>query len=142
MKKATPEQVAQDDVELAAPSCNSRLLRNNNGACVTEDGRQLRFGLGNISKRVNKNSKSSDLIGITVVEITPEMVGKKIGVFTAIEVKPVGFKVKEKYRENSREWAQENFCSFVRSLGGFSGFATSGEDLKHIINHYINWLKL
>lgn len=139
-RDATPEQIAQDDVELAAPRQGCRLLRNNNGACQTEDGRQIRFGLGNTSKRVNQQIKSSDLIGITEVVITPEMVGKKVGIFTAIEVKPDGFKVKTQYREGSREWAQENFCQFVRNMGGFAGFATSGKDLKNIIQHFKNWL--
>ncbi|AWY02833.1 hypothetical protein [Alteromonas phage JH01] len=138
---ATPEQVAQDDVELAAPSCNCRLLRNNSGALKDSEGRTVRFGLGNISKRVNDQSKSSDLIGITEVVITPEMVGKKVGIFTAIEVKPPGFKVREKYPPKSREAAQERFLQFVRGKGGFGGFATSGEDLKHVLNHFISWLK-
>lgn len=138
---STPEQLAQDDVELAASSCNSRLLRNNNGAFKNAEGRWVRFGLGNVSKRVSDTSKSSDLIGITVIEITPEMVGKKVGVFTAIEVKPKGFKVKSKYHEKSREHAQENFLAFVRNQYGFSGFATSGDDLRNIINHFISWLK-
>lgn len=138
---STPEQVAQDDVELAAPSCDCRLLRNNSGALKDQEGRLVRFGLGNISKRVNDKSKSSDLIGITEVVITPEMVGKKVGIFTAIEVKPKGFKVKADYREGTREWAQENFCRFVRGKGGFAGFATCGEDLRHVIGHFLNWLK-
>lgn len=140
-KMSTPEQLAQDDVELAAPSCDCRLLRNNNGSLKNDEGRWVRFGLGNISKRVSEKSKSSDLIGITVVEITPEMVGKKVGIFTAIEVKPVGFKVKETYHKNSREFAQENFNQFVRNHFGFSGFATSGDDLRHIIGHFTRWLK-
>lgn len=101
----------------------------------------MRFGLGNISERISKKSKSSDLIGITVVEVTQEMVGKKVGIFTAIEVKPKGFKVKVKYNPKSREHAQEHFCQFVRNMYGFAGFATSGDDLRHIINHFTDWLK-
>lgn len=141
MAKGTPEQVAQDDVELSAPSLGCTLLRNNSGALQNQEGAWVRYGLGNISKKHNQYSKSSDLIGITVVEITPEMVGKKVGVFTAIEVKQPGFKVKAEYNHKSREWAQENFNSMVRSKYGFAGFATSGEDLKGIIEHFIKWLK-
>lgn len=137
---ATPEAKASQNVELTAPKIGVRLLRNNNGACMSE-GRMIRFGLGNTSKRVQEQMKSSDFIGITPVVITPDMVGKTVGVFTAIEVKPEGFKVKQQYNRNSREWAQENFCQWVRDLGGFSGFATSGKDLKQIINHYLAWLK-
>ena len=141
MAKGTPEQVAQDDVEISAPSLGCTLLRNNSGALQNQEGAWVRYGLGNISKKHNKHSKSSDLIGITVVEITPEMVGKKVGIFTAIEVKQVGFKAKAEYNPNSREWAQENFNKMVRNKFGFSGFATSGEDLKAILDHYIKWLK-
>lgn len=95
----------------------------------------VRWGLGNISERVNKKSKSSDLIGGTQVVITPDMVGKTVFILTAIEVKPVGFKIKTQYTEWSREWAQENFCTWVREMGGFAGFATSGDDLAFQINY-------
>lgn len=141
MAKCTPEQAAQDDVEISAPPLGCALLRNNSGALQNAEGNWIRFGLGNISKKHNQHSKSSDLIGITKVTITPEMVGKTVGVFTAIEVKPVGFKPKAEYNKNSREWAQENFNRFVRANGGFSGFATSGDDLKAIIEHYLKWLE-
>ena len=91
---------------------------------------------------MSDESKSSDYIGITLITITPEMVGKQVGIFTAIEVKPKGFNIfKTAFNKNSREYAQLNFLNFIRNFGGFAGFATSGEDLKIIINHYISWLK-
>lgn len=136
----TPEKLAEDDVLLGASSINCRLLRNNSGA-IKHDGRMIRFGLGNTSSKINKVNKSSDYIGITKVVITPEMVGKTIGVFTAIEVKKRGFIVKAEYPKGSREHAQNNFLNFVRDFGGFSGFTTSVEDLHSVINHYLNWLK-
>lgn len=136
----TPESKASQDIELTAPKIGVRLLRNNNGACQDNTGRLIRYGLGNTSKRVSDHIKSSDFIGITPVVITPAMVGKTIGVFTAIEAKPEGFKIRAEYNPKSREWAQENFLQFVREHYGFSGFATSGKDLEHIINHYITWL--
>lgn len=138
---ATPESIASQDIELTAPKIKVRLLRNNNGAFKDDGGRMVRFGLGNTSKRVSDEIKSSDFIGITPVVITPDMVGKTVGVFTAVEAKPAGFKVKAQYAPKSREQAQENFCQFVRDNGGFAGFATSGADLKHLINHFMNWLK-
>lgn len=140
-KQVTPEQASQIDVELTASKLGCRLLRNNSGAFTDEDGRVIRFGLGNISKKVNDQLKSSDLIGITEVVITPEMVGKKVGVFTAIEVKPESFTIKEDYREKSREWAQNNFIKWAIGMGAFGGFARNGEDLKFVINHFLNWLK-
>lgn len=137
----TPEKKAEMSVLETAPLLNCRLLRNNNGA-VEVDGRHIRFGLGNTSKRVSDESKSSDYIGITTITITPEMVGKQVGIITAIEVKPRGFNIfKMNFNKKSREYAQLNFLNFIRNFGGFAGFATSGDDLKVIINHYISWLK-
>lgn len=137
----TPEKKAEQSVLETAPTLNCRLLRNNNGA-VEVDGRHIRFGLGNTSKRVSDESKSSDYIGVTTITITPEMVGKQVGVITAIEVKAKGFDIyKTSFNKKSREYAQLNFLNFIRSFGGFAGFATSGEDLKSIINHYISWLR-
>jgi len=137
----TPEKEAEKEVLLAAPSLQCRLLRNNNGA-VEVDGRFIRFGLGNISKRISDMMKSSDYIGVTKVVITQEMVGKTVGVITAIEVKPKGFNIfRLDFPKQSREFAQLNFLNFIREFGGFAGFVTSGDDLKTIINHYLKWLK-
>jgi len=105
----TPEGIVQEAVEITAPMLDSRLLRNNSGVLPNSEGTPVRYGLGNISTKHNKKLKSSDLVGWTSVVITPEMVGKTVAIFTAIEVKPATFKIKEKYKENSREWAQENF---------------------------------
>ena len=73
---------------------------------------------------MNDNLKSSDLIGWTEVVITPEMVGKKVAIFTAIEVKPETFKIKAEYTEN-RPKAQEKFCQLVRNAGGFGAIINS-----------------
>lgn len=59
---------------------------------------------------------SSDLIGITPVQITPEMVGKRIGVFTAIEVKKDVGKAYNKRRMES----QQRFINFINNNGGFA----------------------
>ena len=52
---------------------------------------------------------SSDLIGLTQVTITPEMVGQKIAVFTAIEIKA---------GKTRSTWLQENFVKTINKLGG------------------------
>lgn len=62
---------------------------------------------------------SSDLIGFKSVRITPDMVGRTVAVFMAIEVKTTTGKVTED---------QNNFLNFVRSQGGISGVARSPED--------------
>lgn len=68
---------------------------------------------------------SSDLIGWTEVEITPEMVGKKVAVFTAIEVK----------NEDGRPTNdQKIFLANVKAAGGFAGVARNENEALSIIN--------
>lgn len=63
---------------------------------------------------------SSDIIGISTVTITPEMIGRTVGVFTALEIKaPKGIE---------RE-AQTAFIATIRQLGGIAGFVRSIEQL-------------
>ena len=138
----TPEAIVQDDVECLASSFSSRLLRNNSGALQNSDKVWVRYGLGNISKKLNQKLKSSDLIGWTSITITKEMVGRKVAVFTAIEVKPTTFNVKSEYRENSREWAQERFASLVREAGGFGAIINSPDHYKTTMNFFINSMRV
>lgn len=125
------ESTVQQLIQLCSPKVDCWLLRNNSGAMVDGTGRVVRFGLGNESKKLNATFKSSDLIGIKTITITPEMVGKKVGVFTACEVKEEGWK----FRGKPRESAQKNFIDWVRARGGFAMFAQSAED-------FLNNLKL
>lgn len=106
-----------------------QLMRNNSGAFSDKDGRQIRFGLGNISKQHSERIKSSDLIGFTSLTITPEMVGQKVAVFTAIECKESEWKPST----SPRERAQSAFIEWVKKNGGIAGFASSVSDLIAII---------
>lgn len=114
------EAAAQNHIRLEASRKGKRLLRNNSGAGYDEKGNFMRWGLGNDSKKLNEILKSSDLIGIDPVLITPEMVGTVIGQFLAREVKRPGWK----YRGTKAEVAQLNFLELVISLGGNAAFAT------------------
>jgi hypothetical protein len=67
--------------ELVASRFRTRLFRNTVGRLQDRFGRWITYGLG---------VGSSDLIGYQVRIITPEMVGQKVAVFTAIEVKKPG----------------------------------------------------
>lgn len=117
-------------IRLKASQLGCILWRNNNGATKTEDGRHLRFGLGNDSPRINKEFKSSDLIGVTPVMVTQQHVGKIIGVFTAIEGKHGAWS----WSGTEREKAQWKYIMLVRNKGGFAGFATSIEDYQLCLN--------
>jgi hypothetical protein len=128
------ESDIQQLVQAQGMTHNIWLLRNNNGAFEDKTGRWVRYGLGNVSKKVNKIMKSSDLIGITSIVITPDMVGRTIGVFTAIEVKDINWKPSEK---DQRYIAQRNFINIVKSKGGIGDFVNDATTLKHLKESYI-----
>lgn len=102
------------------------LWRNNNGACLDDTGRMIRYGLGNDSAKLNKVWKSSDLIGICPVKILPEHVGRTIGMFFAVEVKRTSWRG----IENERDKSQGNFLTDVTRMGGFGAFANTVESIE------------
>jgi hypothetical protein len=114
------EAAVQARVRLQCSRKGALVWRNNVGACVDENGNFIRYGLANDSARVNKKLKSSDLIGVRVVAITPEMVGTNIGQFVALEVKSAGWD----YTGSEHEQAQSNFLTLVNGLGGYARFVT------------------
>ncbi len=101
---------------------NTRVFRNNVGfgwcgkvlkkfgACVTlVNASPVKFGLC---------PGSADLIGLEKIEITLEMVGKKIGRFVAIECKS---------KTGVQKTEQEDFQSIVEKLGGKYILSRKGE---------------
>ncbi len=124
------ESDVQQFIQMEAVKYGCVLLRNNSGSFQDATGRPVRFGLGNISRAHNDRIKSSDLIGVTTVIVTQEMVGRKLAVFTAVEVKRSGWKLNFK---DPREKAQLAFIDWIYKLGGFGGFASSVEDFKKIL---------
>ncbi|QDP66977.1 MAG: putative nuclease [Prokaryotic dsDNA virus sp.] len=107
------------------------LWRNNNGAMTTDDGRHVRFGLGNDSAAVNKKWKSADLIGIRPVLIMPHHVGTTVGQFTAAEVKAPGWRLQP---SDKRAQAQSAFIRSVQSFGGRAGFIQSEDDIRRLLS--------
>jgi len=122
------ESEVQQEIRLTSPKYKVNLLRNNQGAFKDDTGRLVRFGLGNESP--NQAYRSSDLIGFTEITITPEMVGKKIAVFTAVEVKKENWKPDYK---DQRETHQRNFIDWVKSKGGIAGMVKSVDEFIAII---------
>jgi hypothetical protein len=116
------EAAVQSAIQIEAGRRGASLMRNNNGACLDDTGRMVRYGLGNSSSKINRVFKSSDLIGITP-RAMPD--GTILGIFTAVEVKTPGW-TKPK---NERERAQSSFLSHVRALGGIGLFAQSVKDV-------------
>lgn len=119
--KPLSEAAVQAQVRLAASDRGGRLWRNNLGVATDlRTGRVIRYGLANESARVNQRMKSSDLIGITPIMITQDMVGQIVGVFTAIECKREGWT----YQGTPTEVAQKRFIDLVGGLGGLARFST------------------
>lgn len=125
------EAVIQQQVRLAFANVGP-LFRNNVGACEDKTGRQIRFGLGNDSAQMNREIKSSDLIGITPVTayLASAQRWLTLGVFTAFEIKASGWHMTP---GDERAIAQAKFHEIVRDAGGFAGFATSPDDIQSII---------
>ena len=125
----TTESNVTAAIRLEAAQAGHLLWRNNVGACVDTRGRYIRYGLANESKAINANIKSSDLVGITPVIVTLDMVGQALGVFTAIECKASDWT----QGNDARTQAQARFIDLVQRHGGRAGFATSIEDYKGLV---------
>jgi hypothetical protein len=122
----TTEAVVQQQVRLAMARAGAQLWRNNVGCATDDTGRLIRYGICNDSAQLNATLKSSDLLGITPVTVTPEMVGMTIGVFTALECKRPGWHLTP---GDQRGQAQKRFIDLVRGVGGVGGFVTDVSDL-------------
>ena len=112
------ETTLQQQIRLAlGQRPDLRLFRNQVGQLPDpRSGRWVQFGLA---------KGSSDLIGFKTVEITPEMVGEKVAVFTSIEIKtPVGRPTKQ----------QQIWLTAVQNAGGIVGIARSVKDAIKIIS--------
>lgn len=121
MKRETP--IMREIMLKLTESPFVRVFRNNVGmgfqghevagpsGFTTLDGaRRIKFGL---------SEGSSDLIGWTSFEITPAMVGKRVAVFTALEVK------RSARQKPSDE--QLNFLRVVREAGGIGEVVSDPE---------------
>ena len=93
-----------------------RLFRNNVGVLRDENGTPVRYGLC---------TGSSDLIGWTAVTITPSMVGRKLAIFTAQEVKTEAGRVTDE---------QTAFLSCVKKAGGIAGVVRSVDDALEMVD--------
>jgi hypothetical protein len=91
-----------------------RLFRNNTGSLKDHTGRVVSFGLF---------KGSSDLIGWRVVTVTPDMVGRRLAVFAAIEVKAPGGR-------HPVTDDQRRFLDAVAAAGGIAGVARDPDEAR------------
>lgn len=93
-------------MQMKASEIGARLFRNTIGFCECR-GRKIRYGVG--------GKGGSDLLGWTPITITPQMVGRTIAVFVAVEVKDGSPTTKE----------QMQFLQAVIRAGGVGLIANS-----------------
>jgi hypothetical protein len=123
------EKDIQTRIMLAASQTGATVFRNNTGNGVLGqvvrqtggefhiiNGRRVQFGLC---------VGSSDLIGWRTVTVTPDMVGKRIALFLALEVKtPTGKPTPE----------QVNFIEAVGRAGGMAGVVRNVDEAIGVCN--------
>ena len=110
-KKMTESEILKQIHALSKGSV--RLFRNNVGFDATN---KVKYGL---------IPGSSDLIGWKTIEITQHHVGRKVAVFTAIEVKKKGGRVAP---------IQQQFVDYVDECGGLSGICYSVEEAIELLS--------
>tara|TARA_Y100000593_G_scaffold68723_1_gene126270 strand:- start:196 stop:588 length:393 start_codon:yes stop_codon:yes gene_type:complete len=118
------ETTLQQEIRLALGQLpDLRMFRNQVGQLPDlRTGRPVQFGLA---------KGSSDLIGFKTIEVTSDMVGQKLAVFTSIEVKTAKGKLTP---------MQHNWLSCVNKAGGITGVARSVKDAIQIISNPISYL--
>ncbi len=112
------ETILQQEIRLAlGQEPHLRLFRNQVGQLPDpRSGRYVQFGLA---------KGSSDLVGFRTVEVTPDMVGQKLAVFTSIEVKTPRGKLTT---------YQKNWLQCLENAGAICGVARSVDDAVHIVS--------
>ena len=102
-----------NDIQVELSKVGTKVMRNNVGTALVgkpPNEVMIRFGLA---------AGSSDLIGWTPIEITSEMVGQTLAIFTAVEVKTKTGKIGEK---------QKTFLYTLQANGGLAITPTSAEE--------------
>jgi len=99
-------------IQLDLSPLGFRLFRNQRYKGKSDKGAWLDCGVG--------GDGGSDLIGFRVITITPDMVGKQLAQFAAIEAK---------FGKNKATKTQIDFLNAVRGYGGIGILAYSVDDV-------------
>lgn len=128
VKIPVSEHNIQQSIRLEAGNLNCTMFRANSGKAWT--GNQVqRYRDGSILIKdprpfLGMVSGFSDLVGVSEVLITEDMVGKKVGIAVFAEVKTL----KGKARDD-----QERFLSAMKSRGAKAGIVRSVEEFKSLV---------
>lgn len=95
------EKSILNKIQLLASELGQRLFRNNNGMALVH-GQPLKYGLG---------KGTGDLIGWSTIVITPDLLGKRVAVFTNYEAK---------FGKTRTSPEQQKFHKTVIDAGGIS----------------------
>jgi hypothetical protein len=109
------ESEIQQEIRVALNKADVRAWRNNI-AKLKVKGRWINYGLPGVG--------GSDLIGLVSKTITQDMVGSKVAVFLAVEVKSKTGKIKPE---------QQRFIDFIKSKGGIAAVCRSKEEAENLI---------
>lgn len=93
------------------------------GQAIISNARHISFGLGAVIR--GQSGGFPDLIGWTTIEITEKHIGKKIAVFTAIEVKRKGKKPSE---------IQTSRLNLLQRAGALADWCDNEDDAERLIN--------
>lgn len=114
---AIEESNVTNQVRLAASKLGVVLFRNNRGKFRTLDGKRI------VEAGLSVNG-SSDLIGWQSVEVTADMIGQKIAVFVAVEVKTEKGAIRPE---------QQRFIDNLNAAGGKGIFARNEKDIDGLL---------
>ena len=104
-----------------------RLLRINSGVAWQGDRKKFvdrSLVLSNPRKIILAPKGTADILGLRAVTVTPEMVGKRIAQFVALEVKA----------GSEPSPAQERFLETVTKLGAVGAFVASVSEAKSALS--------
>lgn len=107
---AQKESIVLKHIMLALSKAGACVFRNNIGFATYPNGAVVKYGVA--------NPGGADCIGWKSITITPDMIGRQVAIFTAIEVKTDKGRLKPE---------QENFLNAVKKAGGYAGVARSPE---------------
>ncbi|GDX75990.1 hypothetical protein LBMAG41_10660 [Cyanobium sp.] len=120
-RRRSDEGKVSADIGLAFGHGDCRLLRNNVGMLPDRTGRPVAYGLGSMGGKPFRGSL--DWIGWRTVTITPDMVGRRIAIFAAIDAKDMAKPRPE----------QITFTDNVLNAGGLAGFAHNLDEAQAIL---------
>lgn len=96
-------------------SPGSILFRQQVGTFLTREGYPIKVGF----------KGTPDLCGWTVITITPDLIGRRVAVFTGIEVKTETGRIRPE---------QQHFIDVLKKAGGIAGIARSLEEAKTLLH--------